>query len=139
MIVDFEPVAGLFGQIYTPEKLWQKQEKGVFTTHLNGCRMHFPGTEEFPKFDGRDAYGVCDNVEQIKAHYPELTESNRMFVVCMTPIRHEDETEQDWRWHKWGQYIGDHEPQHEYLFDEVGIEQVFVFRIIEVESLYVKN
>jgi len=138
MLVDFEPVAGVLGQIYTPDQLWQKQEKGVFITHLNG-RDHFPGTEELPEFDGRDAYGVSDNIEQIKAHYPELIESDRMFVVCMTPIIHAEETEQNWRWHKWGQYIGDHDPQHEYLFDEVGIEMVFVFQILEVKSLYVKN
>lgn len=137
MLVDFEPVAGLLGQLYTPEQLWQKQEKGVFVTHINGFQNHFPGTEEFPKFDDRDAYGVCDNVEQIKQHYPELTDSDRMFVVCMTPIRHEDQEEQDWRWHKWGRYIGNHEPQHEYLKEEEGIEMVFVFHILEIKSLYV--
>jgi hypothetical protein len=72
-------------------------------------------------------------VEQIKQHYPDVFESTRKFVVCMTPIIHAEETEQDFRWHKWGPYIGNHKPQHEYLFDEVGIEQVFVFRILEVQ------
>jgi len=137
MLVDFEPVAGLLGQLYMPEELWQKQEKGVFVTHINGFQSHFPGTEEFPKFDDRDAYGVCDNVEQIKQHYPELNDSDRMFVVCMTPIYHDDNG--GWRWHKWGQYIGNHTPQFEYLSEEEGIEMVFVFHILEVKSLYVKN
>jgi hypothetical protein len=134
MLVDFEPVAGVLGQIYKPEELWQKQEPGVFLTHLNGCSQHFPEAEEFPEFaDYRSSYGVCDNVEQIKQHYPDVFESTRKFVVCMTPIIHAEETEQDFRWHKWGPYIGNHKPQHEYLFDEVGIEQVFVFRILEVQ------
>ena len=130
MLVDFEPVAGLLGQEHTPDQLWQKQEPGVFLTHLNG-RDHFPGFDDVEFADYRPDYGVCDNVEQIKSHYPELVESDRRFVVVMTPIIHAEETEQDWRWHKWGPYIGNHEPQHEYLFDEVGIEKVFVFHILE--------
>jgi hypothetical protein len=130
MLIDFKPVAGVLGQIYKPEELWEKVETGVFITHLSG-KNHFPNTEERPEFNQRDSYGVCDNLSQIKSHYPELIESNRKFVVLMTEIRHDEQTEQGWRWRKWGDYIGIHKPQHEYLLDEVGIEKVFVYKILE--------
>lgn len=133
MLVDFEPVAGILGQIYKPEELWEKQETGVFVTHLNGHSEHFPGTED-ATFTDRKYYGVCDDVDQIKQHYPDIVESDQQYVVCMTPIYHEDQEEEGgWRWHKWGPYIGNHKPQQEYLYDEVGIERVFVFHILEVK------
>lgn len=32
---------------------------------------------------------------------------------------------------KWGEYIGKHNPQCEYLYDEVGIEQVYCYHVYE--------
>lgn len=132
MLIDAEPVVGIWSNIgLKPEDCWYRAEAGVFHTHING-RDHFPDFEHFPDFDNyRQSYGVCDNVEQVKQKYPELVTGDRKFVVLLSEIRHEDETEQNWRWHKWGEYIGTHEPQHEYLYDEVGIERVLVFSIIE--------
>lgn len=78
-------------------------------------------------------YGVCDNWEQITERWPEILTSERRFVIGMTEIRRADQPERGgWRWHKWGEYVGTHEPQHEYLADEEGIESVWVFQIIEV-------
>jgi hypothetical protein len=35
-----------------------------------------------------------------------------------------------WRWHKWGEYIGTKNPQHEYLYDEdESIQEVFCYHI----------
>lgn len=84
----------------------------------------------------RGSYGVCDNVEQLLVHYPELEASTeRKFVVCVTPIiRANQPTDGGWRWHKWGSYIGIQKPQHEYLYDEMNIEQVFVFHIYEQKA-----
>ena len=76
-------------------------------------------------------YGVADNALNIFEHHPELSLfDERNFVVFMTEIRREDQPTFDgWRWHKWGDYIGQHEPEYEYLADEEGIESVFVYRI----------
>lgn len=133
MLIEFEPVAGPLVHIFEDAGLeWAvRLEKGVFLTHLNG-REHFPGLEDFPKFKGyRSSYGVCDEIQQIKDHYPELESQDRKFVVLMTEIRKDEEEGPGWRWHKWGPYIGTHQPRFEYLYDEEGIERVFTFRIME--------
>jgi hypothetical protein len=96
---------------------------------------HYP---EFPDVDTnegakyRGCYGVCDTVEQVLALYPELENSERKFVVTLTEIRRAyQDPSGGWRWHKWGDYIGTHDIQHEYLYDEEGIEAVLVYHIYE--------
>jgi len=74
-------------------------------------------------------YGVCDNHEQILAHVPEIISSPNKYLILMTPIFREHQSSQGgWRWHKWGPYLGDYCPQHEYLYDEE-IDMVFVYGI----------
>ena len=80
----------------------------------------------------RSPYGVCDNVDQLLKHFPELEASDRMFVVTLTEVRKDEQPNRGgWRWHKWGPYIGSHTPAHEYLYDEKDIEAVFVYHIYE--------
>ena len=86
-------------------------------------------------------YGVADNASQVLDYYEHLLTAygdymnSRKFVILMTPIFKEDQPENGgWRWHKWGQYIGDFEPQCEYLYDEQGIDYVWIFTILEVEE-----
>lgn len=78
-------------------------------------------------------YGVCDGVENLLTHpdYAEILNGPRTFSVFLCEIQKEGQGERGWRWHKWGPYIGAHEPKHEYLADEEGIERVFVFEILE--------
>lgn len=86
-------------------------------------------------YDGsvsRNSYGVCDSVEQLLAHFPELEAPGREFVVTLTEVRKADQSPTGgWRWHKWGPYIGNHNPQYEYLYDEEGIDAVLVYHIYE--------
>lgn len=77
-------------------------------------------------------YGVCDHWEQIIERWPQIVSSPRRFVIGLTEVRREDESEGGWRWHKWGEYIGTFEHQREYLYDEVGIDSVWTFEIVEV-------
>jgi hypothetical protein len=85
--------------------------------------------------DYKSNYGVCDNVEQVMAKYPELETSDRKFVVILTPIIKATQPSQGgWRWHKWGEYIGTQEPQCEYIYNEPIIEEVLLFHIYEVEE-----
>ena len=88
-------------------------------------------------------YGVADNASQVLDYYDSLLEKEeckeymkeRKFVILLTPIFKEDQPEDGgWRWHKWGQYIGKFESKHEYIYDEVGIDFVYVFTILEVED-----
>ena len=81
-------------------------------------------------------YGVCDNWKQIfeKIHklkyYQESTEK-----FCIFLCRHRKIDQPDWggwRWHKWGRYIGEYEPQAEYLYDEPEIDEVFTFHVARI-------
>lgn len=75
-------------------------------------------------------YGVCDEWNQIIERWPELDSSTRHFII---EARYIDRDSSDgWRWRKWGEYIGDQEPQCEYLADEPVIDRVLVFRILEI-------
>jgi hypothetical protein len=83
-------------------------------------------------FGDFNCYGVCDSFEQVLEKCPEIVESNRQFIITLTPIvKSQQPSEGGWRWHKWGEYIGTFESQCEYIYDEVGIEKVFVFHIYE--------
>lgn len=81
---------------------------------------------------GRNPYGVCDNVEQLLKHFPELEAPGREFVVTLSEVRKDSQPSSGgWRWHKWGPYIGSHDAQCEYLYHEVGIKSVLVYHIYE--------
>jgi len=77
---------------------------------------------------------VVDSPEQFIERYHHLLEADeRTFAVFFTVIRKADQSEEGgWRWHKWGEYLGSHTPQHEYLYDEEGIEEVYVVHIDSV-------
>lgn len=98
---------------------------------------HFGGGTFLREFDQYPetcvgSYGVCDNIEQLLAACPELEAPGREFVVTITTIRKSEEPEEGgWRWHKWGEYIGNQNPQCEYLYDETNIDEVLCFHIYE--------
>lgn len=81
-------------------------------------------------------YGVCDYPQQLIEQFPILIADPRRFLVVFTPIRKEDQSEEGgWRWHKWGPYIGTQNAQMEYLADEVDIEEVYVYQLLELLPL----
>lgn len=57
-------------------------------------------------------------------------------VLLMTPhVNTKDCSWGGWRWHKWGEYIGVHEPQHEYLSYEKGIDYVLSYDLEIVKKI----
>jgi len=76
-------------------------------------------------------YGVCDNYQQVLEKYPFLNEDSNQYVLTVTVVKKSDQSESGgWRWHKWGEYIGTKNPQHEYLYDEDdSIQEVFCYHI----------
>lgn len=63
--------------------------------------------------------------------YPEYK-----LVLLMTPhINTKDCSWGGWRWHKWGEYIGVHEPRHEYLSCEKGIDYVLSYSLEIVKKI----
>jgi hypothetical protein len=100
---------------------------------------HKDNFEELIRYyrDLKEFYGVADSVEQIINH-PEykkqFIDSEDKFVLCVTPIYREHQPKHGgWRWHKWGEYIGDHEIQCEYLYNEKDIDVVYVFHFYNIQ------
>lgn len=104
--------------------------------------------------------GVSDNASQVKNYLNKIiniylngtskdkyffegqglfnlikNESNYQFILLLTPIinNHDTNSWGGWRWHKWGEYIGKHTPQYEYLDHESGIDYVLVWKLCLVE------
>ena len=88
--------------------------------------------EHIYMFDDSDCnlpYGVCDNASQILEHYQPKDDE----VIILFPVIREYEPENyGWRWHKWGPYIGVHNPRYEYIYDEEEIDVVFCFSIYKI-------
>jgi hypothetical protein len=79
--------------------------------------------------------GVCDSPVQVYERYHDrLDEIETNVCVVFTHIPKEPERAGmggGWRWHKWGEYIGDGQPQCEYLDDEPGFDDgVWVYSIV---------
>ena len=108
---------------------------GIYEIGHFGSSAFLRDYEEYDSFGERGNYGVCDTVEQLLQHYPELEAEGRHFVVTITRVRRDQQSEEGgWRWHKWGEYIGTQNPRHEYLFDDTHIDEVLVFHIYEKKA-----
>ena len=79
------------------------------------------------------SYGVCDGINNLLSHpdYADVLNGPRKFTVFLTELSRADHG--DWRWHKWGPYIGSYEPQYEHLRHET-IDSVWIFHIVEHRS-----
>lgn len=93
--------------------------------------LEYPEISEVNEFNC--CYGVCDSPDQFLNHSIGLniTYSERRFTVSFSRISKGEQGEGGWRWHKWGPYIGNQDPQCEYLADEPKIQEVYVFHIFE--------
>lgn len=106
-------------------------------------------------------YGVADNATQVIRHLENSLKSyffrnsldeefylgmslvklienypDYKLVLLMTPhVNTKDCSWGGWRWHKWGEYIGLHEPQHEYLSYEKGIDYVLSYSLEIVKKI----
>lgn len=156
-------IAAEHGFEYTPQHdpKWL-QETGIYQSSFP---FNFPDEEFVEKLDGWGyneskkkpdesileyygrtdkwiaQYGVADDIEQIKEFYKDLIKDpNDKFVIAVTPVYQDKENKGNgggWRWHKWGQYIGKLNPQHEYLDDEEfgdDFEYVLCFHLYYVKE-----
>lgn len=75
----------------------------------------------FPNYE-KVTYGVADNIDQIKEYYKqEVSDTTKKYTISLTAVfqdRSNIGKGGGWRWHKWGKYIGELNPQYEYLDDE---------------------
>lgn len=124
---------------------------------------NFNEVDEFELIDKYKFFpmsGVSDNASQVKNYLNKIiniylngtskdeyffegqglfnlikNEPNYQFILLLTPIinNHDTNSWGGWRWHKWGEYIGKHTPQYEYLDHETGIDYVLVWKLCPVE------
>lgn len=132
------PIAVVIAQLNGNDAGCIEHRPGIYEVGHFGSSADLPSFDHYPDFsadDGnyRGSYGVCDDVANLLAVYPELEAPGREFVVRMTPIlKANQESSGGWRWHKWGEYIGHQSPSGcEYLYDEPTIEKVYCFSIYE--------
>lgn len=83
--------------------------------------------------DDMSCYGVCDTPLQVVDKALWLIASPTKYVVSFVKIsKSEQPAGNGWRWHKWGEYIGDQQPQCEYIADEPTIDEVYTYHIYEI-------
>ena len=80
------------------------------------------------------AYGVADNLTQVLKYFRKyVSDQDHHFCIAITRIN--KATHPQWRWHKWGKYIGKQKPQCEHLGDEPKIESVILYHIHQIKPI----
>ena len=80
-------------------------------------------------------FAVFDTPEQVFQKWSWIETDPNLYVVSIAVLRKEEqEPYGGWRWHKWGDYLGDLEPQCEFLYDEPEIEQAVVAHVYEIDA-----
>jgi hypothetical protein len=126
-----DPILSMLAAVGGRPMVAQELQTGVYEIGHFGSSNFLSDYEDYPELI-IDPYGVCDNFQQIIDQCPELLKDDRSFVITVTKIEGKDQDPSGgWRWHKWGEYIGTHEPQCEYIYDEPEIEAVYVYSIYE--------
>lgn len=94
--------------------------------HLeNSLKSYFSGN------DLDDEFYLGKSLVRFMELYPEYR-----LVLLMTPhVNAKDCGWGGWRWHKWGEYLGVHEPKHEYLSCEQGIDYVLSYDLEIVKKI----
>lgn len=83
------------------------------------------------------SYGVCDNAEQAIEYadnlmWKNILETTDDYIILLVPMFKDSQPKfGGWRWHKWGIYIGEQNPEYEYLYDEKDIEMIYCFNIVK--------
>lgn len=78
-----------------------------------------------------DEFYLGKSLVKMIERYPEYK-----LVLLMTPHMNTKDCSWDgWRWHKWGKYLGVHEPQHEYLSCEQCIDYVLSYDLEIVKKI----
>jgi hypothetical protein len=121
-------------------------QTGFYTSPLNFSSIvennigrTLPLDQKYPSF--KDPYlgefGICDTPQQfIDKYFKRLFYDNRILVVGFAHISKDTSNKGKgggWRWHKWGEYVGEGNPQCEYLDDEEDFaDGVYVYTIVDV-------
>lgn len=131
-------IAKINGEDLSKGEYFEQYSKGIY--RHDGYKFNFDNfiesnTNNVIKDKWGSGLGVCDNYKQILNYCKELIDDpNKKYVIGLSTVEKKNQaSEGGWRWHKWGEYIGDKNPQCEYLYDEPEIEKVYCYHIFEIE------
>lgn len=80
-------------------------------------------------------YGVIDYPTQLVEKFPGLATYPMALLIAVVRIARDDQPPSGgWRWHKWGDYLGDKTPTCEYIHDEPDINEVWTFHVYGVDE-----
>lgn len=123
-------MARMEGKTAGPQKICE----GIYEVAHFGSSDFLRDWNSYADLGEHNSYGVCDDADNLLAAMPVLQDPARQFVVTLTKVERDLSNRGQgggWRWHKWGPYIGKHEPTMEYLDDEPDIEAVYVYHVYE--------
>lgn len=127
-----DPIMKMVGMINGNIEPDARLQQGIYLVGHFGSSSFLSDYDQYPDLGEFGSYGVCDGVENLLSKVTVLQDEKRKFVVTLTSVKRANQpSDGGWRWHKWGEYIGAHEPQHEYLHDEEGIDEVFCYHVYE--------
>ena len=113
-----------------------KVEDGIFISPSFSMGNTIANKKDSDFDFGNDEYlsagGFCDTIEQVKTKFKQWFEDPLLnFCVAFTKVSKSTQPEDGgWRWSKWGPYIGEKNPQFEYIYDEDDdIQEVFCYQI----------
>lgn len=129
----------------------QASEQFICGKGIYRCEFDFNfSTEEFEETCSNSGFdlmrsmrfrGVADTIQQIRKKLKEqIEDASRRYFIAVTPVFQDKKNEDshgEWRWEKWGEYIGNLDPKCEYLDDEEfgeDFEYIIVFEIYELEN-----
>jgi hypothetical protein len=121
-------VLSLIGQGGRPERIQQ----GIYVSRSFSIGNDIINPhDDYPNLGELSPYGVCDTIQQVLDLYDEYFSGSNKYCVGFTKVVKSEQSDMGgWRWHKWGDYIGDKNPQCEYIYDEDDtITEVFCFHI----------
>lgn len=140
-----DPFLGKLLFLLADEKKTERLSQGIYLCGHFNFEMEFrdPEADNFelnhPNFESADGeyfgcYGVCDSPEQLSAKLPdEVTKGGTPYVISLVRLdKSTQPAEGGWRWHKWGQYIGEQKQTTEYLYDEPEVETVYTYHIYQI-------
>lgn len=105
---------------------------------------NFIGRSKQYYFEAEDGFewsisGVCDNYNQVKEKYADILndDNKQKYIIALYKVQQKFEPQRwGWRWKKFGDYIGKHKIEKEYLYDEdlsdINQDHIYCFRILRV-------
>lgn len=88
-----------------------------------------------PIFEGKKAYGLCDNYQQVLNNFKEIESNDTKYFILLKEIKKSDlKKEKEYKYSSWGGYYGDFNIKEKFFSLEKGLDIITAFHIMESHS-----